>query len=510
MKPTTFLARLLTLPVTINTKSDFLSIMKTCIPWTSFFLGAFIAGTAGGAFVPDFKIKTDDYTVLMAADGNNPEGLKPWISDHRKSQVKNWPLGGTTTWQVEVLEAGDYAVNALFNHSPSIPLKVTVLTKEASFQSVSQPVKGFEWRRFVLAGTLHLKAGKQEIALRIEPADGVATQKIEVLSIELVRPEVKERLHAAAMEMRAKADTQGFRNARYGLMFHWTSTSAPRTGDRKAYAEAVRDFDLKTFVEQVRRSGAGFVTLTTSHAEMYFPAPLKSLERILPGRTAQRDLVGELAKELGQHGIRLFLYYHLGASSDKTWQKACGFDKTDTTEFWTNWKAVISEVGERYGEQLAGWWFDDGTFNYYYRSAPWQQLASAAKAGNPKRMICFNPWTLPSATEFQDYFSGEGYNEPSLGGWLRRGDHGRISGGSQEGLQASSALVMEANWDHSNRDTEIGAPRYTPAGLAELLRTSAELGNVPMLNCEIYQEGTFSPKTVELIRTAAQQAGLLK
>jgi|GEM_PF-6648187 len=51
---------------------------------------------------------------------------------------------------------------------------------------------------------------------------------------------------------------------------------------------------------------------------------------------------------------------------------------------------------------------------------------------------------------------------------------------------------------------------WTCQRLAELRRTSAELGNVPMLNCEIYQEGTFSPKTVELIRTAAQQAGLLK
>jgi hypothetical protein len=43
-------------------------------------------------------------------------------------------------------------------------------------------------------------------------------------------------------------------------------------------------------------------------------------------------------------------------------------------------------------------------------------------------MICFNPWTLPSATEFQDYFAGEDYNEPSLGGWLRKGDQGQIKG----------------------------------------------------------------------------------
>lgn len=68
--------------------------------WTGFALGFLIAFAAEGSFIPDFKVRPDDYTVLMAADGNNPEGLKPWISDHRKSQVKEWPLGGTATWLI--------------------------------------------------------------------------------------------------------------------------------------------------------------------------------------------------------------------------------------------------------------------------------------------------------------------------------------------------------------------------------------------------------------------------
>ena len=149
---------------------------------------------------------------------------------------------------------------------------------------------------------------------------------------------------------------------------------------------------------------------------MYFPAPLKSFDRILPGRTTQRDLIGDLAEALGQRGIRLLLYYHLGSDADRAWQEASGFWKTDTAEFWNNWVAVIGEVGERYGEKLAGWWFDDGTANYYYRSAPWERLATTAKAGNPKRLICFNPWILPSATEFQDYLAGEGNSDPERAG----------------------------------------------------------------------------------------------
>ena len=47
-----------------------------------FLFVAVSAGVVGGAFVPDFKVRPDDYTVLMAADGNTPEGLKPWIPDH--------------------------------------------------------------------------------------------------------------------------------------------------------------------------------------------------------------------------------------------------------------------------------------------------------------------------------------------------------------------------------------------------------------------------------------------
>ena len=151
-------------------------------------------------------------------------------------------------------------------------------------------------------------------------------------------------------------------------MCHWTSQTVPRHGPPKPYAEAVRDFDVKTFAEQVEQTGAQFVTITTSHAMLYFPAPLKSLDRILPGRTTQRDLIGELAEALGQRGIRLMLYYHLGSDADRAWQEASGFWKTDTTEFWNNWVAVIGEAGERYGDKLAGWWFDDGTANYYYRS----------------------------------------------------------------------------------------------------------------------------------------------
>ena len=68
------------------------------------------------AFLPDFVVKSDDVTVLMAADGKNPENRKAWINDHRRLQVKDWPIGGETTWEVKVAESGDYSINVLHSH----------------------------------------------------------------------------------------------------------------------------------------------------------------------------------------------------------------------------------------------------------------------------------------------------------------------------------------------------------------------------------------------------------
>jgi hypothetical protein len=87
----------------------------------------------------------------------------------------------------------------------------------------------------------------------------------------------------------------------------------------------------------------------------YFPAPIKALDAIIPGRTTTRDLPAELAAALNKRGLKLFLDYHLGASDDTEWLKASGFWETDTSKFFANWKAIISEVGERYGDKLAGW-----------------------------------------------------------------------------------------------------------------------------------------------------------
>lgn len=463
-----------------------------------------LAALHSAEFVPDFKIKPDDYTVLMAVDAKRPPDLKPFqAGSHGKFYVTGWTQPEQACeWEIIVPEEDAYSVNVLLRRQGSEALRVAV-------RSVKQTVSGLVpaslhgWTRQTLDGLLRLPAGKQRIVLSACASNDTNCFNASVFSIELIRPAVRERLHAAALKLRS--DTRWFQECRYGLMCHWTSQSFPRRGERKPYDQAVQDFDVESFARQVQQTGAGLLVFTTSHAQHFFPAPLKSLDHILPGRSARRDLVADLADALGRRGVKLFLYYHLGASSDPAWLKATGFWETDTSRLFDNWTAMISEAGQRYGDRLAGWWFDDGAVSYYYRSTPWERLMIAAKAGHANRVVAFNPWELPSPTAFQDYFCGEGNTDPGLGGLVAVGGDGRISGGPAQGLQACATLITEQDWVHARQDTDIGSPRWDVPQLAALLKEFISRKNVPIFNLEIYQEGALSPKSVELFKQAASQ-----
>jgi len=108
-----------------------------------------------------------------------------------------------------------------------------------------------------LAGALKLPKGKANLVLKITGEDGAKEGAIELLSIELVRTDVEKQLRKRADAFRSQADTRSFRSAKYGLMFHWHTWTAPRHGPLLPYAEAVRNFKVEPFVEQVLATVAG-------------------------------------------------------------------------------------------------------------------------------------------------------------------------------------------------------------------------------------------------------------
>lgn len=472
-------------------------------------LAAFALATASASarFKPDFELKPDDYTVLMAVDAKASPGLGEFQGgSHGKFFVQGWNQPDRKLeWNLQVPQADSYAANILIQRISGPELRVD-LTVDGKVFSATLPAAATNWQRVPLGSVIPFTAGAHDISLSIQATTG-GTFELKVHAVEFVRPSVKKSLHETALRIRKHADTAWFQSARYGMMVHWTKQSMPLKGDPKSYEQAVADFDVEAFADTMKSTGAGFVVFTTSHAFQYFPAPLKSLDAIIPGRTAPRDLPAELAAALAKRGMKLFLYFHLGSHDDADWLKASGFWETDTSRFFNNWKSIISEAGERYGDNLAGWWFDDGSTSYYYRSAPWESLVRAAKAGNPKRLAGFNAWELNNPTQFHDYFTGEGFHDPrGFGELLTPECKGIYPSGTHAGLQASACLMADATWVHTSRDTPPSGPRWNAGQLTELIKGFIARKNVPIFNLEITQDGHLSPESIAVFTKAA--AGL--
>lgn len=291
--------------------------------------------------------------------------------------------------------------------------------------------------------------------------------------------------------------TDWFSKAGFGLFVHWTTHSLPEQGERKDYFRAVEEFDLDTFVAQVVASGAKFLFITTSHADMMLPFPLPELDAILPDHTAKRDLVGELADRLAPHGIRLMLYFNGEGSTDPAWQAATGF-KTDPLGHAEYCYRVTEAISRRYGDKIHGWWIDccyeppvcggRGT-RYDYR-----RYADCLRAGNPNAIVAFNfrgteSWGCDWGRDISDYQAGE---ENAL-------EHlpaHRLDG--EGDTQWFSLCWMDDYWVHEKPGTPT--PRYDNETVLAHIRAIREKGGVFAYNTAPYQEGRISAPVMDQLR----------
>lgn len=207
-----------------------------------------------------------------------------------------------------------------------------------------------------------------------------------------------------------RADFAPLRDTGYGVGFHWTTASMPEHGDPLSHEEAVACFDVDAFTEQAVEMGAGHILFTSTHSLHHMCGPNPEIDRILPGRTCERDLIMDLADALGNAGIRLALYYNSGIhKGDPEWREAVGADGPDPMRFLDNWCRVIECMGERYGRKVIALWIDGGYELNAFGCAPWERLTAAAKAGHPGRLVCYNPGIeqFHLYTPLQDYWAGE-------------------------------------------------------------------------------------------------------
>jgi hypothetical protein len=448
--------------------------------------------------------------VLMAGDSKATDDLKEvWPGQAARFWVVGWTTKDDSfTWTVNAPAAGDYAVALIAVNCGHVlidcklaapgPVPVEVIGPQNKIDyTIEHRVSSMstEWQRDDLPGTLHLPAGESKITLRAIPTDSKPFN-LALYTLELAKPRTIALQNKQAAALRSS--TKWMSDTKYGLMFTWTSTTMPRTGPQKSYEQAVNDFDVDKFADMVAGTGAGFVAFATSWSTYYFPAPLKTWARVVPGQTTSRDLIADLADALNKRGIKLMIYYHAGRR-DKDFWSAKGTRDIDKPAYFKEWEDTIREIGQRYGDKLAGWWFDDGTTVYYAMQAPWKEMTEAAKAGSSTRVIGYNSWILPKTTNFQDFSCGEGGFE-RLGddAELPPGGTGIYIGGPQKGLQATITMTNEGgDWGHITANAPIPPPNSTTPEMIANIQKAVARKAVPIINLEVYQDGTPSPAAVE-------------
>ena len=208
-----------------------------------------------------------------------------------------------------------------------------------------------------------------------------------------------------------------FRQMRYGIFIHnvygltgWPDGRKSATLDQFANA-----FNARGFADEMASIGVEYVFFTAWHKSMYLLGPNKALEKWLPGHTAKRDLVGEIADALQAKGIKLVIYAHPNDGHDLTAAEQArigyanrGADKNRVLNQFIN--EVYSELSERYGRKpnVLGYWWDNWWANGGCIDVP--RLRKTVLAKFPGAIILSNMYDA----NFIDFFSIEGGGPPPV------------------------------------------------------------------------------------------------
>ena len=444
------------------------------------------------------KIDPSVINVVSASLGMLDANLESHFQNHMNLwvQIKK-PGPCAIEWTIQA------PLDGLYDASAVVLAKGSHVTLSCNGQKLEATLEGHGWERLGL-GQIRLSAGENRLQLAVEAVKG-----FQLDSLELTQPSVKAAMLKEALVMREQPDW--FKDAGYGLMFQWTNRSTPPMGSIKPWGEKVNDFNVQTFADMVQETGAAYVIWSITWGQQYISAPIQSLDRIIPGRTTKKDLLGEMANALHARGIKLIFYYHYGYDCyhcvDADWMKASGGYAADKTKLYQNLMAIVTEVGNRYGDKLHGWWFDGGQ-RYYdchfdnsspaigILTAPFKQITQAARSGNAGRIVAYNSWIKPRLTEYQDYYGGEG-QRGFVGTSLKEGVF--VAGG-QAGLQGHGCFPFENYWAHIVLNTPIPKPRYELKQLTGLIRDAQKYRYPLSLNLEMYEDGSVSSESVVLLK----------
>ncbi len=254
-------------------------------------------------------------------------------------------------------------------------------------------------------------------------------------------------------------NTDWFKDAKYGVFMHFLP------GDAKGLA-LVNEFDVQGLSRQLETLGAKYFVITLGQNSGFFNAPNAAYDRYTgyaPGeRCSTRDLPLDLYRALQPKGIRLMLYLPCQTpNQDARAQKAFGLaegkkDQPIDLEFARKWAQVIQEWSDRYGDKVAGWWFDGGYQSVRFNEAIARDLRRGSQARQSER--------------HRDLQSRRPADPPHAG----RGLHG---GRAERSLQRAARLALGGRLAVARPD--LSSVRSGLVGIRGTPRRNGSNGSVP-------------------------------
>jgi alpha-L-fucosidase len=403
------------------------------------------------------------------------------------------------TWHVrsDMEKPTDYFAWLKISANAGTQLRITVTQDERTISTTDFTKPNGDWET-VDFGTITIPSGVSEITLMKVTA---ANQSCSVKSLDIIRASDR-----AAYENRIaayKADNASIRNkfqtSDYGAFLQYGAWGYPQSGDKKDMETFANEFDVDNFVDLLEVSGFKFCLWSLTWWTQQILMPNDAMDRIMGHKnlTTERNLVGEIAAECHKRGIDFYLYYHHGTHQSPEWGDKLGvprdFGKTgvrDGTTFFNSECAVISEVGQRLGTNLDGWFFDDAGVWY---PGPFERVAKAAKTGNSNRLVSYNAWVGPKVSEFNDvsWFEGSwgrGVNVPD----------GYMTSGPEQGMISVAMPCLNQGWGIESANTVI-RPNANVTDLISKVKTANAKGNPCLLNFMMYEDGTINQETLNAL-----------
>lgn len=308
-----------------------------------------------------------------------------------------------------------------------------------------------------------------------------------------------------------RANTDWLAACTLGIGVHWTAQTVPSQGPVHKFTDAVDRFRLREFLDSVETSGAEYVIFTVTHALQMLPCPHPIVDGILAGRTAERDLLGEIAQGLAARGKKLIVYYNHSCNqgNDPDWECAVGYHDQPKDRLAENLCSIVRWMGERYGDLIRAWWFDSSysldprgphnsvTTDMRGFQFPWEKMTVAAKAGHVGRLVTYNAGISSRFlySEHQDYWAGElmDLNVPPASRFL------------ENGLQWHGWTCLDdQRWVYGDNRREPHPPLYSDGTLLSFL-SACRRHQAPMcFNVVVFQDGSMPEASVEQLNRVSQ------